>query len=143
MNFKKKIKTTLKGSVLGFTALTVLLSAPSAFGQDTAKSNIPFAFQVSTKTLPAGEYTFTIDRFNGVVKVNGDKTGAEEMIITAIIGRPYTGDPNESHIVFDKSGNQYILSEIWVPGEDGVLVHATKGPHTHHVIHAKSSKHHK
>ena len=142
MNFKNKIKTTFKGSVLGLTALAVILSAPSAFGADAAKSNIPFAFQVSTKTLPAGEYTFTIDRFNGSVKISGDKTGAEEMIITSIVGRPYTGNPDESHIVFDKTGNQYILSEIWIPGEDGVLVHATKGPHEHHVIHAKSSKRH-
>jgi hypothetical protein len=37
--------------------------------------------------------------------------------------------------VFDEVNGTYTLSEVWLaPGMDGFLLHATKGPHKHHVI---------
>jgi hypothetical protein len=37
--------------------------------------------------------------------------------------------------VFDEVNNTYTLSELWGgPREDGYLLHATKGRHTHHTV---------
>ena len=44
------------------------------------------------------------------------------------------GHANDSHVVFDQVNGAYTLSEVWESGFDGVLVHATKGQHTHRVI---------
>jgi hypothetical protein len=37
----------------------------------------------------------------------------------------------EARLVFDKVGAVSYLSELWMPGSDGYLVHAAKGKHTH------------
>jgi hypothetical protein len=42
--------------------------------------------------------------------------------------------PEDAHIVFDVVGDKHMLSEIWIPGEDGYLLLATKGKHGHKVI---------
>jgi hypothetical protein len=40
----------------------------------------------------------------------------------------------DSHIVFDKVGEVYTLSEVWIPGTDGWLLFSTKGKHEHKTI---------
>ena len=40
----------------------------------------------------------------------------------------------DPEFVFDKVGGKLLLSEIWGPGMDGVLVLATSGPHQHAVL---------
>ncbi len=40
----------------------------------------------------------------------------------------------DAHLVFDKVGDTYYLSEVWMPGEDGFLLYAAKGKHTHTLI---------
>jgi mono/diheme cytochrome c family protein len=37
-------------------------------------------------------------------------------------------------LVFDNYDGKHVLSEIWVPGEDGVLVSATPKQHTHDMV---------
>jgi hypothetical protein len=38
---------------------------------------------------------------------------------------------SEAKVVFDKVGDVYYLSEVWMPGSDGFLLMATKEKHTH------------
>ena len=42
----------------------------------------------------------------------------------------------EPKIIFDKVGDKYIVSEVWLPGRDGFLLAGTKEPHTHHAVKA-------
>jgi len=120
--------------MVGFLSL---LAVVSAFGQEELKleANIPFQFVVEGKVLPAGQYTFTRDA--GVQKIitvsSPDKVRALAPIITWMAGEMHT-TPEDSHIVFDKLGDTYYLSEIWIPGEDGFLLHSTKEKHTHRTI---------
>ena len=39
-----------------------------------------------------------------------------------------------AHVVFDKSGDTYFLSEIWLPDQDGWLVYVTSGKHSHRIV---------
>jgi beta-xylosidase len=40
----------------------------------------------------------------------------------------------DAHIVFDKVGNSYLLSEIWAPGIDGYMLNVTKEKHEHMIV---------
>jgi hypothetical protein len=46
----------------------------------------------------------------------------------------------EPEIVFDKLGNRYLLSEIWIPGKDGLCLLATNIPHQHAVVGGPTSR---
>ena len=129
--------TSVRRAFLGLgAALALILAAPGAQAE-TIKANVPFSFNVGPKTLPAGNYSFNVNLGARSVAVEGGKQGAEELIMTTIAARPYAEQTNDAHVVFDKVGSKYTLSELWEPGQDGVLVHATKGPHEHHVIRVK------
>ncbi|MCE5311075.1 MAG: hypothetical protein LLG20_25840 [Acidobacteriales bacterium] len=135
---KKNITTTL-GAALGMAVLLTLFATTSAFGADyVIKANIPFAFKAKSETLPAGEYQFSVDRQTELVNIIGPKHWAGAIpIITLLAGAPHNGG-KDCHLVFDRVGDTYTLSEIWQLGGDGVLVYATKGEHKHHVLHVKS-----
>jgi hypothetical protein len=136
MTRTKKITPAVRtASFLGVVALFTVLTMPSAFGQDNIKAKIPFPFQIGTKTLPAGEYQFGIESSTVAVVGSSKGNSAEALIITRLAATPHS-DATHAHIVFDKVGTTYTLSELWSPGEEGILVHATKGKHEHHVLHA-------
>jgi len=118
-------------------ATAALAAAPSVFAADILKADVPFPFQVEGKTLPAGAYDFKIDTSADTVQVESSApgAGAVALIITRLAAPPHPGSNEHAHIVFDKVGTTYTLSELWEPGTDGVLVHATKGKHEHRVIH--------
>ena len=104
-----------------------------AAAQDTLSVNIPFAFILNGKTNDAGQYTVRVTESRTEVWLTPAKgTGA----VAAVITRLAASAPDDSRVVFDKVGNSTYLSEIWIPGEDGYLVHAEKEAHTHHVLKA-------
>jgi hypothetical protein len=138
MTMTKKSTTAVRVSaLLGIAVLFSALTIPCAFGADAVKAEVPFPFHVGAKMLPAGEYEFRIDYGSRIVTVvsSSMEGGAKEIIITTLGPTPHANEENHAHIIFDKVGTTYTLSEIWQPGADGVLVYATKGPHEHHVLH--------
>lgn len=142
MRFQEKIAKTLRLSCLGLVALLALAAVPQAWAQpETVKANVPFSFIASGKTMPAGTYEFTVKPDDQLVKIqrNDGSPEALALILTYVAVRPFSGQEKDSHIVFDKVGNTYTLSEIWQPGFDGVVLAMTQGKHEHHVIRVKHS----
>jgi hypothetical protein len=135
-NMTKKLTTALRASSLGMAALfTLLFTVPSAFGADIVKGDVPFAFHVRGKTLPTGNYQFDIDREKQLVTILGPKGSDAVMpFITLLAATPHSNS-TDARIVFDKIGETYTLSELWAPDEAGVLLHATREKHEHHVLH--------
>jgi hypothetical protein len=125
-----KIKLTL--------GLMVLLAAMVAYGVPfVVKANIEFPFTVENKVLAADEYTFTRDDAGTFFRVEGmDKKGVLAPIITRL-SMDLHAKPVVAHLVFDQVGEALKLSEIWIQGEDGYLLLATKGAHTHKVVKMK------
>lgn len=119
---------------LGVASVFVLLTVVSAYGQTTVSSNIPFAFTAAGKALPAGQYNFVRDNNDEVIRVAGPVKGPSVMavVITRLAGGMHT-TPQDAHIVFDKVGEKYFLSEVWIPGVDGFLLHITKEKHEHRI----------
>jgi hypothetical protein len=120
-------------------AAAALAAAPSVFaaGDYELKAEIPFAFQVGTQAMPAGTYQFKIDLASDQVEVRGESVRANAVttLMTRLAAVPHPSGTEHPHIVFDQVGNTSTLSELWEPGIDGFLVHATRGTHEHRVVH--------
>lgn len=108
------------------------------YGQPASiKAMIDFQFTAGGQVLPAGEYEFKRDTTAPMFRVQGEgKNFVMAPVITRLAGAMHT-TPQDAHIVFDKIGDTYLLSEIWIPGEDGFMLLATKGPHEHKVVNVK------
>ena len=113
-----------------------LLAAVVAHGQQgtTVTAKIPFSFSVAGNVLPAGQYDFRPNTASNVVEVVASgKPALLQGVVTRLAGAIHT-TPKDAHIVFDKVGSNYTLSELWVPGNDGFLLSTTKAAHEHSVI---------
>jgi hypothetical protein len=133
----KKQRNTHFGLIsLGIGLAMAMISTPNAFGANLVKADVPFAFQVGNKSMPAGPYELRLDREAGTVEIEGAAKGTNALagVITSLAPPPHA-DVSDSHLVFDVVGDKYILSEVWQHGNDGLLLYATKGPHRHHVLH--------
>lgn len=118
---------------IGLTALAVMLAVGAApvYAQTGARADIKFPFEVSGKILPAGTYEFemTSPAVLMVRSVTDPKATSQTLVLTRLAeGTTPLAGPE---VVFDKAGDRTYLSEFWMPGEDGYLVLATKGTHSH------------
>jgi hypothetical protein len=106
-----------------------------AYGQTTLKANIPFAFHAGGKVLPAGQYDVLPQPGSAPIRVRSadSKTAVLVTIVTRLAGAMHT-TPQDSHLIFDKVGENYFLSEVWIPGVDGYLLLSTTQQHEHRVI---------
>jgi hypothetical protein len=117
-------------------SLLTLLTAGHVYGQlRLLKADIPFAFHSGGKELPAGQYAFSSDTNGSTIKIVGAGKGSSvQAIVQTRMAAEIHTTPNDSHIVFDKVGEVLTLSEVWVPGKDGFMLHLTKGKHEHKVV---------
>jgi hypothetical protein len=116
--------------------MLLLFATTFVYAADSlVKGDIPFEFKAGGKALPAGHYEFTSDNQGKLVIVRSTPTGSSSsvMVITRMAAGIHT-TPADAHIVFDKVGDTYTLSEIWVPGMDGFLLNALKSKHEHKII---------
>ena len=126
----------MKRSVVITMSLAVLLVLASGYAQaqTLVSGKIGFSFTAGSKALPAGQYEFVFDSAKSVIRVvSGGKHLALLPVITRLSKTMHT-TPKDSHIVFDRAGQTPLLSEIWVPGQDGFLLANTKGQHEHDVV---------
>jgi mono/diheme cytochrome c family protein len=130
---KMKTQGAMAARHMAFVLVTFFALGP-AFGQtvEAVRAAIPYGFTFGSKVLPAGTYTLTVTRFG--LQAQSVTTGAvcRAPIITRLAG------PTEflrgGSLVFDKSGSVRILSEVWMAGADGILLHSTPKSHAHEVV---------
>lgn len=86
----------------------------SLMGQESARevANIPFAFHATQTTLPAGSYVVRVTNSTGVMQIADKNTGRSIMVPTR--GRQ-SGSNETPRLTFHRYGNEYFLSEIWMP----------------------------
>ncbi len=128
-------------------AFALIAGATVAYAQGTFK--IPFKFEAGGNKLPPGEY-WVAQKGDGQLTLRQESTGKEFQI--PFIKR--LAQPNPSvdapQLVFDMVGNfepsyteymtDYLLAEMWLPGEDGFLVHITKGAHKLQTVKGQVTK---
>ena len=111
---KKHLITLM--AVVFFAALTVT----SVHAQGLTMSvTIPFDFAVEGKTLPAGEYYFQrrMDNSWAVTEIRSrDKTLRIYLPQTHPVQDIEVQLDSKSKLVFNKYGNQFFLSQVWIRG---------------------------
>ena len=115
------------GIFLAFAVVSVRAQAPSK-----VEVNIPFEFSAGKTTLPAGVYT--IKRLSG----NNVTLRSEDGKSSAILNAPVTNnstDPNAvERLVFERYGEQFALSQIWLKADTGRQVWTNKkGPKSERI----------
>jgi hypothetical protein len=97
-------------------ALIVLLAAGSAFAQaDRMVVKVPFDFVIGNKTLPAGQYDVHPTGSLGTLTILGE--GEHKMF--AISYRVESTQPSQtSKLIFNRYGNRYFLSQVWIQGNE-------------------------
>ncbi len=81
------------------------------------KANIPFAFSIQDRNLPAGQYT--IERVwstnTDVLVIRGDENHSQSVFVSESAQKLVA--PKQTELVFDKIGSHYFLREVWTVGE--------------------------
>jgi hypothetical protein len=115
------------------------LSGALGYAQSSRKitAEIGFPFVAGDKDMPAGKYVMEVTAAGPVMVLGPGGIRAVLPVITTL-GR-HDQDP-DSEFVFDKVNGKSVLSEIWMPKQDGLLLLATKAPHEHAVLGGSNPK---
>jgi hypothetical protein len=105
-------------------SLLLVLAGASVNAQrlsdDTIGVNIPFDFTVGETRFPAGKYTLRRialpSSYDRLVIQSADGRGDSHTGVT----RPNRTSqaPKQSKLVFNRYGDQYFLSQVWIAGSD-------------------------
>jgi hypothetical protein len=132
-------------------ACVLVAGLPSAYAQTASKVpseasfQISFPFQAGGKKLTLGAYALRKAPDGGLVL--RQVSNGKETAVPVLERIPKPVPPvSEARLVFDEVGDfapsyteyltVYVLSEVWLPGEDGYRVHTTKGAHKTKVVRA-------
>jgi len=125
------------------------LAAMASPAQAQAAFKVPFKFESGAKKFPAGDYLLT-KTGEGEVTVRQVSTGKESVIPFSQKLTPAEPTAAEPRLVFDEVGNFepsyteyftiYVLAEVWLSGQDGYLIHTTKGAHKTQVVKGEATK---
>ncbi len=136
-------------SALAVVTLVFVLIAGSAITYAQGTFKVPFKFEAGGKKLPQGEY-WVAQSGEGQLTFRQQATGKEFQIpFIKRLAQP-TPPVGEPQLVFDMVGNfepsyteyvtEYVLAEMWLVGEEGFLVHTTKGAHQHKPVKGEIAK---
>jgi hypothetical protein len=136
-------------AVLSLVLAACALAAAAAPVQAQAAFKVPFKFESGGKTFPAGSYVVTRPA-EGQVTFQQVSTGKESALPFSQKLAPAEPPASEPRLVFDEVGNfepsyteyftVYVLAEVWLTGQDGYLIHATKGAHKTQVVKGEATK---
>ena len=130
-------------------ALALFLVAGIAAAEARASFKVPFPIKAAGKNLAAGEYTVSKTTEGGLI-LRQEATGKETPVaVIERIAAP-TPPPAGPQLVFDEVGDfapsyteyitVYVLSEVWLAGEDGYRIHVTKGAHKTKTVAGEAAK---
>jgi hypothetical protein len=109
----KRSITSFLASGLVSTALAIGVAATpfNAFAQTSSgvKADIPFAFQVGSKVMPAGTYIFSNEN-ESIMRLRGSDAHAQ--ILTMVLPQTSLNAPKVGTITFTKYGDRYFLHKV-------------------------------
>jgi len=100
------------GIFLGLAAVSVHAQAPSQ-----VKVNIPFEFSAGKTTLQPGVYS--IKRMSGNNLTLRSEDGKSSVILNAPVTHTSIDPDAVERLVFERYGEQYALSQIWLTADSG------------------------
>jgi hypothetical protein len=111
VNTRSLLCACAAAAAMMISAMPMMANTPT-----TTKTNVPFAFVASGKTMPAGQYTLAKNSENvlSVRNAAGDTTFA---VVTRQVGSLNSATPPK--LIFVKKNGQYHLSEIYLANSTG------------------------
>ena len=91
--------------------------APAARSRAGIKADIPFAFTAANQTLPAGEYRFSVDPDQRVVRI-AEEHGKKIWLVRMIAGGEVRdrSDIDRGMLRFTRRGGRHDLNGLWLSG---------------------------
>jgi hypothetical protein len=136
-------------AVFAFVALLATIAAAATPVQAQATFKIPYKFESAGKKFPAGDYLVT-KTGEGQVTFQQVTTGKDAVLAVVEKLPPPQPPVAVPRLVFDEVGNfepsyteyftVYVVSEVWLSGQDGYLIHVTKGAHKTQVVTGAATK---
>jgi hypothetical protein len=117
---KRHLSLTIAIVILG--GIFAATATAQTSGPQKTRANIPFAFNVGEKTLPAGVYTLTVINPSSDRKVLQIRSldGRFNAMTQTSAGRSNHAD--DVKLVFRRYGNQYFFGQIEMGGDATTLV---------------------
>lgn len=93
-----------------FALVLSLGSVSSAYAEidEVEQAEVPFDFYAGSTKMPAGTYNIGVDAQSDTIKVS-DAAGKNAVFL---LGSPAAGTGTKTQLVFDRSGETYLLKEI-------------------------------
>ena len=89
------------------------------------QANIPFAFEVGDKRLPAGQYQIeSVTTGSGTLQVIRQSNGGANIFLSTIAVEVHDSN-SKAKLVFHRYGSEYFLAQIW-NGEGKVRLNESK-----------------
>ena len=107
------------GILMGLAVVGVQAQAPSK-----VQVEIPFEFTVGKTTLPAGVYS--IKRLSAEKVTLRSEDGKASVILNAPVSLTSSDSNSVERLVFNKNGDDYVLSQIWLTADSGREVWTNK-----------------
>ncbi len=103
---------------------------------DAIVVDIQFPFKAGGKDFASGKYRIEADPQTDQILIRNTDTGKGEFLpcVTRLAGKDVGAE-----VVFDRQGDQYFLSELYIPGIDGFELKGAAGKHTHVKVKAGKS----
>ena len=107
---------------LCLVSLGATLTANAQIRSDARiRANIPYSFVVNNTTLPAGTYVITVVDLYGsdltVLEIRSENDKTAVLFDTQPVTVP--GLAPQTALVFDKIGDTYFLSKVFLKGDEG------------------------
>jgi hypothetical protein len=97
-------------TILSLVVMSVMFNPIGVYAQSFAKANVPFAFSVGPKQLPAGTYEVKVEgAASDTIMIRNIETGESALSVAGYEAPQST----EGKLVFNHVGNEYFLSQVW------------------------------
>lgn len=107
-------------------ALTLVVGGQCGAQQSPIKVNVPFAFTVGDKAMPAGEYRVAdLSRAQSVQVIAQSDGDASIMVMTNAVEN--AGKEPTPRLTFRRYGNRYFLTGIWTGDTQGRQLVKSRG----------------
>lgn len=126
-----------------FAVALALGALPARADAQQAAYKIPYKFKAAGKNAAAGDYRFFVNG-DGKLVLKQEASGKELVLEYVKKLEPVKGAAAEPRLVFDEAGDfapsyteyftVYVLAEVWLSGQEGFLIHETKGAHKQDVV---------
>ena len=107
----------MKKQLFALLGLGMVLASASAYAQSIKlKADVPFNFVITGRTVPRGEYNIRAESDTHLLSISAAGQKPSLFLANPCLSLKGMEASQQTKLVFDRYGDQYFLSEIWMKG---------------------------